>query len=449
MLPRSQRAGAVNPTARADGAGVASRGAEPGPCAPWQPADAMTDDSLPCDDGGVRWRRGLLTAAGAYLFSRLCVVVGAAIVAAELRADENYRLERFPLARWADPYYWDKPIPRQALGPMLDVLTSWDGLWYLRIVRNGYPRAVRPDVTYDVADARAAFFPAYPGLVRALDVVLPGGDVLAALLVNLLLGAIFVWVCGLIARDLFGTEVAVRAMVLVAVFPGSFVLSFAYTEALLLVCAAGCLLALHRSQWLVAGLLAAAASATRPNGIALVLACAVAAAVAMRNRPSIRPIASVLLAPTGFIAFQWWLGAHAGERWVWFRVQDEAWGEGASFGLTAVRRTWRALAEPLTSPTNIITAVSLLTTILLIWFATRERLPRPMVAYSAAVLALMLLPATVTARPRFVYTAFPLLLAAAAWIERRRPGWWPHLYAACAVGLVGLTALYGVYGAIP
>ena len=65
-----------------------------------------------------------------------------------------------PLARWADPYYWNKPIPKQALGPMLDVLTSWDGLWYLRIVRNGYPTSVRPHVTYDVADARAAFFPA-------------------------------------------------------------------------------------------------------------------------------------------------------------------------------------------------------------------------------------------------------------------------------------------------
>ena len=60
-----------------------------------------------------------------------------------------------PLARWADPYYWNKPIPKQALGPMLDVLTSWDGLWYLRIVRNGYPTSVRPHVTYDVADARA------------------------------------------------------------------------------------------------------------------------------------------------------------------------------------------------------------------------------------------------------------------------------------------------------
>ena len=395
------------------------------------------------------WRRALRSAAIAYLFSRLCVIVGAALVASELRADENYRLEKFPLARWADPYYWNKPIPGRASGPMLDVLTSWDGLWYLRIVRSGYPRTVRPDVTYDVVDARAAFFPAYPTLVRAVDVVLPGGDVIAALLLNLVLGAVFIAVCGMIARDLFGVRVAERSMVLIALFPGSFVLSFAYTEALLVTIAAGTLLFLIRRQWLAAGLLAAIGTATRPNGIALAAACGVAALLAIRERRDWRALAAVLLAPIGFVAFQWWLGRHTGEPGVWFRVQTEAWGEGASFGVTAITRTFKAITAPLTSPTNVITAVSLGTTILLGWFATRVRLPWPLIAYCAAIVVLMLLPATVTARPRFVFTAFPLFIPAAAWIDAERPHWWPYLTASCAVGLTALTTLYGVYGAIP
>ena len=42
-----------------------------------------------------------------------------------------------------------------------------------------------------------------------------------------------------------------------------------------------------------------------------------------------------------------------------------------------------------------------------------------MVAYIAVVLALMLLPATVTARPRFLFTAFPLFISAAAWWPRQ------------------------------
>jgi hypothetical protein len=56
----------------------------------------------------------------------------------------------------------------------------------------------------------------------------------------------------------------------------------------------------------------------------------------------------------------------------------------------------------------------------------------------------------VTARPRFLYTAFPLLISAAAWFEYEdRRGWWTWTVAACCAGLVGLTGLYGVLGAIP
>ena len=34
-------------------------------------------------------------------------------------------------------------------------------------------------------------------------------------------------------------------------------------------------------------------------------------------------------------------------------------------------------------------------------------------------------------------------------LEDDERGWWPYAVGACAAGLVGLTALYGVYGAIP
>ena len=72
----------------------------------------------------------------------------------------------------------------------------------------------------------------------------------------------------------------------------------------------------------------------------------------------------MLLAPIGFIVFQIWLGQHTGETVVWFRVQREAWDEGASFGLTAITNTIEAIAQPLTSPTDTITAVSVVATII-------------------------------------------------------------------------------------
>ena len=56
---------------------------------------------------------------------------------------------------------------------------------------------------------------------------------------------------GVLARRLFDTDVAERAMVLFAVFPGSFVLSYAYAEALLIVLAALCLWFLLDERWLL------------------------------------------------------------------------------------------------------------------------------------------------------------------------------------------------------
>jgi hypothetical protein len=411
--------------------------------------DTITHENLLPSPTHSPWRAALTKAGLVYLFSRLCVAVGAGIVAAELRADENLRITDFPKAAFADPQYANKPIPKSALRPMLDVLTSWDGQWYLRIMRGGYPIYVRPHVTYSVSDARAAFFPTYPALAHLLDKVLPGGDATAALALNFLLGAVAVAIIGLLARELFDVQVAERTMILIALFPGSFVLSFAYTEALLLTVAAACMWFLLKRNWWLAGLFAAIGTATRPNGIALVAACAVASFVAIRERREWASLVAVLLSPVGFLAFQWWLGVHTGERGVWFRVQQEAWGEGASFGLTAVRRTGKAIIHPLSSPTNTITLVTVLALVLLIWFLVQHPLPSHMTAYSIVVIVLMLIPETVTARPRFLYTAFPLFISAGVWFARSKRDYWPYVIGACAAGLVGLTALYGVIAAIP
>ena len=381
------------------------------------------------------WHHALWTALLAYLVSRAAVIAGAAATAT---------------ANAIDPLEPNKPRPATATKGILDVLVSWDGQWYLELVRTGYPRTIQPDVTFHVLDARAAFFPLFPMVVRAVDRVLPGGDVSAALLVNFVLGAAVVLVVGLIARRLYDVDTARAAMVLMALFPGSFVLSFAYSEAVMLVLAGLCLLWLIEERWVLAGIAAALVTASRPNGVAIIAACAAASYLAIRHRRDWRSLVAVALAPLGWLAFQLFVGRQAGEFGVWFRVQREAWDEGLSFGLTALDRIWGAVIDPLGSPANMLTLATVVAMLISIYTAVKVRLPAPLTAYSAAILALMLLPSTVTARPRFLYTAFPLLIGFAAWFPKDR--WrdhWAVILAACGAGLVALTAVYGAFGAIP
>lgn len=395
-----------------------------------------------------RWRRALTIGLLAYVVSRLCVLGGAIVRASQMVIDQRR----------------DNEPEDGAVDLITRVFTSWDGRWYLELVRLGYPERIPDNITYEQTEARAAFFPMFPGAVRALDSILPGGDTAAALLLNFVLGGIAVVLVGLLARRVFSASVAARAMVLFAVFPGSFVLSFAYSEALFIVFAASCLLLLLDEQWLLAGLAAALATATRPNGVAIVFACLVASIIAIRNKREWSSLLAVVLAPLGFIGFQLYVDETAGERGAWFRVQREAWSEGTSFGVTAVENTFGFLTSPFDSTADALTFLSLGALAVMMFAVWKKRLPLPWVAYSLVIIALMLVPETVTARPRFVFTAFPLFIAVAAWwpqpAARGRDddgddslSWerqsWNFVLVTCGAGLAVLTNLYAVFGAIP
>ena len=276
--------------------------------------------------------------------------------------------------------------------------------------------------------------------MRLVDAIAPGGDTIAALFVNFVLALVAMLLIGRLALRLTDdAEVAARAMVIFAVFPGSFVLSFAYAEAALIALCAACLLLLLDERWVLAGLVGALATATRPNGVAIVAACAVASFIAIRQRRDWMSLAAPLLSPIGFIVFQAFLRHHTDESWPWFRVQREAWREGTSFGATAVRNTISFLGSPLASPTDVLTVATMIAMFGVLWCAWRHPLPLPLLAYVVVVIALMLLPATVTARPRFLFTAFPLVIPVATWWSHRDRIGWELTLVACGAGLATLT----------
>ena len=379
------------------------------------------------------WGATLRRVAVVYVLSRLFVAMGAAIaVAAQAVVDRTNEL-----------------IPDSGLLSLAAILDSWDGHWYLDVVREGYPHHIMPNVSYFVSDARAAFFPLYPRLVHYIDNVLPGGPVSVALGINLLLGAIFVILAGYLCRGLFDIKTAEKAMILIALFPGSFVLSMAYSEALMLTIVALCFIALRDKHWVWAGILAAMATATRPNGVALVAACAVASLLAIQKDRDWKSLIAPILSPIGFISFMFFLRQHTTENWAWFRVQRQAWEEGTSFGATAVQRTYDFFLHPVSSPTSVLTAASVVAMIISLVLARKYKMSLVYWSYTVVVLGLMLVPATVTARPRFLFTAFPLFFPVARALRDEDERWWPLVIMVFIGGLITVTGIYGVRGAIP
>jgi 4-amino-4-deoxy-L-arabinose transferase-like glycosyltransferase len=390
------------------------------------------------DEAQREWRRAVAVGVGAFVISRLIVLFGAYARAAQVVTDRQTRGNPYP----------------QSTRPMIEaIFTQWDGKWYRMIAEHGYPSELPERITYITGDgATVAFFPVYPYVARWFDVLVPGGIVQALLGVNVVLSVVAVVLVGLLARDLFGTATAQRAMVLFALFPGSVVLSWSYAEPALIVCAAACLLFLQREQWALAGVAAAIGTATRPNGIAIVAACAVAAAIAIYRRRQWRSLIAVALAPAGVVGYHAYLRLHTGEWWAWNRAQREAWDEGWSWGATAIRFTWRFLENPLgtaSGATYLHTAVALALLGFGLFCSIRVRLPWPMLAYVAVIAVLMIGPDTVSARPRFVFTAFPLVLGIAAWWPRRPREAWDGLLLLCAGGLAAAAMFYGAFAAIP
>ena len=204
------------------------------------------------DDTSATWYRILRKVGLVYLFSRLCVLAGAAIVAAELQADIN-QTKGVAGVPFADPHIAGRPVPTSALGPISRRAVvvgrplvpahrprrlSAPRSTARHLLRRRRPRRVLPRVP-DAGQRRRQ------GACRAATRSPRCSPTSCSERSRSSCSACW-------PRQLYGEQVAAKAMVLGAMFPGSFVLSFAYTEALLLVFAMGCLWCLMSQRW-VAG----------------------------------------------------------------------------------------------------------------------------------------------------------------------------------------------------
>ncbi len=172
---------------------------------------------------------------------------------------------------------------------LLGVWERFDTLWYLRIAQHGYdlPRAV-------------IFYPLYPAAIRLVSWVLP--PTVAALLVSTVGAFFFFWGLLRLGREELTEMGRLRMVLLVCVWPTSFILFAGYAESLTLALIVWAIIFARGGRWWAAAACGMLAGVSRPSGVLVAIPLAL---LALRSRRLSSLV--VLLTPEGLLGYWGWL----------------------------------------------------------------------------------------------------------------------------------------------
>ena len=311
------------------------------------------------------------------------------------------------------------------------LLTGWDGIWYRRVASDGY-------LLIPGRQSDPAFFPLYPMLLRGAHVIGGGYDADGLLLSNVaLLGALVAFEA--LTRDLFGSTLAHRATVYVAIFPLGYVFSMTYPESVVLAAIALAGLAALRGRWTTAAVFAAAAALARPEGVFVAFPLL---ASAWLQRRALSPLKRGIALGAGcapaaaLVSYPSYLGSVLHDPFAWNQA-EHAWGR--SFSPLGVARTIVHLPHALAGTPWLARDVACFVVYVALLFAARRAgTPLPWLVGAAAVVTLPLFSGSFQSIGRFGLLALPVFWGL-AWLGRN-PATDRTIRAASLVLLVTLTA---------
>jgi hypothetical protein len=327
---------------------------------------------------------------------------------------------------------------------VLNELANWDGLWYRWLANAGYPHHVlHCCVGHGETQAQSTlgFFPLYPLVIWtvARPVILLSGHsaiwsiTLAGVIVSTIGGLICTIMVQKLASGWWGASAGRRAAVLFCLFPGSVVFSMVYAEGIALPLAVGCILALQRRRWLLAGVLAGFATAATAQSLVLIAVCAASAALELRRRgwrdlEARRSLLAPLLSITGAVALGAFLWAWTGTPFAISQTQRIGWQEKTD-PLALVHLVTR-LADQISfshfnHPTinlNLVIGLAgaiLLVVLLYLMFRIRRTISVEAWVWTLGIAFLMVTSEYVPPNPRMLLTAFPAVIVLAYYVRRR------------------------------
>jgi hypothetical protein len=333
-------------------------------------------------------------------------------------------------------------------------ISNWDGMWYRELANKGYPSYV------SYAQTTLGFFPLFSLAIWPVEHVVllafPNDLILSATIAGLLIstagGLVATVLVHRLADGWWGRETARRAAILFVVFPGSVVFSMVYSEGLLLPLAAGCLYALERRRWVLAGVLAGIGTAVQPTGLMLAPVCLLSALLELRRcgfklRAARRSFLAPLLSLTGLGAFTAFLWAWTGNPLATYLAQHHGWSETTTplaLGKMAVKLANEVSFTHFNEPTinlnlvlGLIGGIVLVIWLVLVYFSRRQISPEA-ILWTAAIGFLAFTSSNVPPLPRMLITAFPALMAVAHYV---RGGWFRLFVWANGALLIGLSLL--------
>ena len=219
---------------------------------------------------------------------------------------------------------------------LLEIWNRWDTPHYLDIATEGYT-ATGEDSVFIV------FFPLFPWLTRAVSALF-GDPLVAAFIVATLASIAAGLLLYRLARIDLPEPLARRATLLLFIFPTSYFLHVPYTEGLFIALVVGSFLAARSDRWALAGLLGAAASLTRINGLVLVPALAVEAYLQWRATRRLRwEWAWIATVGIGFGIYLLVNALTLGDPFAFLAVQREHWFKALTPPWSGIWETARSI----------------------------------------------------------------------------------------------------------
>jgi Gpi18-like mannosyltransferase len=144
-----------------------------------------------------------------------------------------------------------------------DVFNRWDAPHYIDIAKNWY----ESDPTLDAYNF-IVFFPLYPILIRIFTISIDYINHSALIVSNICSMIVFLYLYKLAKHD-FNSNVAVKAVLFLSIFPTAYFFSAPYTESLFFALTIASFYYARRGKWSFAGTLSLLASLTRLAGLLL------------------------------------------------------------------------------------------------------------------------------------------------------------------------------------